>query len=42
VGWLSVLLKDACLRVPTRFHLESVGSYLDGGTTDIYGRDEDG
>jgi hypothetical protein len=42
VGWLLALLKDACLRVPTRFRLERVSSYYDGGTTDLYGRDEHG
>jgi hypothetical protein len=42
VGWLLALLKDVCLRVPTRFRLEGVSSYYDGGTTDIYGCDGDG
>lgn len=42
MGWLLAFLKDACLRVPTRYRLERVSSYFDGGTTDIYGRDEHG
>ncbi len=42
MGWLLALLKDICLRVPARLRLERVSSYYDGGTTDIYGRDEHG
>lgn len=42
VGWLFTLLKDTCLRVPTRLRIERISSYFDGGTIDIIGRDEHG
>jgi hypothetical protein len=42
VRWPLAVLKDTFLRVPTDLRLERVASYLDGGTTDIFGRDEHG